>query len=120
MKIKLDENIPATLVDILISMGHDVDTVHIEKLNGKSDSNVWEAVQATGRFLITQDLDFSDIRIYSPGTHHVLLLVRLHEPGRLVIIERVKSIFQKENIRDFNGSFMVATEYKLRILMPSN
>ena len=35
-----------------------------------------KAAQSDGRFLITQDLDFSDAREYVPGTHHGLLRVR--------------------------------------------
>ena len=37
MKIKLDENMPATLAAILTAYGHDTDTVHEEGLTGKSD-----------------------------------------------------------------------------------
>jgi hypothetical protein len=33
--------------------------------------------QRAGRFLVTQDLDFSDVRRFEPGSHHGLLLVRL-------------------------------------------
>ncbi len=62
MKIKLDENLPARLGDVLSDLGHDIDTVIQERLAGHSDAEVWEAAQRAERFLITQDLDFSDIR----------------------------------------------------------
>ena len=45
-----------------------------ERLAGRDDDVVWQAVQGAGRFLVTQDLDFSDARKYLPGTHHGLLL----------------------------------------------
>jgi len=38
---------------------------------------MWSAARRDERFLITQDLDFSDIRQFKPGTHPGLLLVRL-------------------------------------------
>ncbi len=41
--------------------------------------------QTEERFLITQDLDFSDMRRYGPGTHAGLLLVRIGQPGRQVL-----------------------------------
>ena len=69
MRIKLDENIPHRLKAILEQMGHDVDTVFAEGLNGKSDDVIWEAVQQNDRFLITQDLDFSNTHQFAPGTH---------------------------------------------------
>ena len=67
MKIKLEENLPDRLVPALIELGHDIDTVWAERLNGQPDSNVWNATQVALRFFITQDLDFSDIRRYTPG-----------------------------------------------------
>ena len=82
MKIKLDENMPAKLAAILIAYGHDTDTVHEEGLTGKSDHDVWQETQRAGRFLITQDLDFSDLRQFQPGSHYGILLVRLPNPSR--------------------------------------
>src|SRR5215213_5680246 len=49
MKLKLDENLPATLVDTLRALGHDVDTVRGEKIAGKDDNTVWKAAQESGR-----------------------------------------------------------------------
>jgi predicted nuclease of predicted toxin-antitoxin system len=89
MRIKLDENIPHRLVEPLTQLGHDVDTVQREGLTGSPDSPVWQAAQRAARFLVTQDLDFSDLRIYKPGTHHGLLLVRLAVPGREALFQRI-------------------------------
>lgn len=80
MNIKLDENLPHQLVQLLTDLGHDVDTVRDEHMAGRDDDAVWAAAQTAGRFLVTQDLDFSDARKYSPGTHEGLLLVRRPQP----------------------------------------
>jgi predicted nuclease of predicted toxin-antitoxin system len=82
VNIKLDENLPAQLARALTALGHDTDTVPQEGLGGKPDPDIWAAAQTTGRFFITLDLDFSNIRRYVPGTHAGLLLVRLRAPGR--------------------------------------
>jgi predicted nuclease of predicted toxin-antitoxin system len=82
MKIKLDENLPAGLVESLADLGHDVDSVPQEALAGQPDSRVWDAAQEAQRFLVTQDLDFSDVRRFAPGTHQGILLVRLSNPSR--------------------------------------
>jgi predicted nuclease of predicted toxin-antitoxin system len=74
VRIELDENLPHSLVQRLSQMGHDVDTVPDEGLAGKDDGEVWAATQAAGRFLITQGLDFSDERNYTPGAHAGVLL----------------------------------------------
>ena len=68
MRIKLDENLPERLVPFLGALGHDVDTVVAEHIAGQDDPVVWAAAQAERRFLITQDLDFSDVRRFEPGT----------------------------------------------------
>lgn len=118
MKIKLDENLPTRLVAVLAEHGHDADTVEQERLKGRPDSEVWQAVQKAGRFLVTQDLDFSDVRRFQPGMHHGLLLVRLHEPGRNALMQRVRAIFQAEDVESWRGCFVVVTELKLRIRRP--
>ena len=118
MKIKLDENLPDRLVAVLTGLGHNVDTVRTEQLTGRADPDVWSAAQATRRFLITQDLDFSDVRRYTPGTHAGLLLVRLTRPGRNALFERVSTVFQTEKIEDWTGCLVVATEQKIRIRRP--
>lgn len=118
MFIKLDENLPSRLVDALGSLGHNVDTVPAENLAGHPDEDVWDAAQSNGRFLITQDLDFSDMRRYQPGTHPGILLVRLRNPGRNALFTKVKSLFEHEAVESWTGCFVVATERKLRVRRP--
>jgi predicted nuclease of predicted toxin-antitoxin system len=115
MRIKLDENLPVGLVDVLRHLGHDVDTTHDERLDGLPDRHVWESAQRARRFLVTQDLDFSDARRYVPGTHCGLLLVRMGEPGRDALLLRVRDIFQSEAVESWDGCIVVATEIKIRI-----
>jgi len=118
VKIKLDENLPRRLVHVLTALGHDTDTVFDEQLTGREDGILWNAAQAAGRFLITQDLDFSDVRKYAPGTHHGLLLVRLPQPGRDALFERVSTLFQTEDADSWSGCFVTATARKVRVRRP--
>jgi predicted nuclease of predicted toxin-antitoxin system len=67
MKIKLDENLPLRLATLLKDLGHDVHTLHDELLLGHADTEIWGATQKESRFLITQDLDFSDLRQFAPA-----------------------------------------------------
>ncbi|HWW51247.1 MAG TPA: DUF5615 family PIN-like protein [Verrucomicrobiae bacterium] len=118
MKIKLDENLPLRLRILLKDLGPDVPTLHDELLLGHADREIWEATQKESRFLITQDLDFSDLRQFAPGSHHGILLVRLRSPNRRDLIERIGELFQKENVGEWAGCFVVATERKIRVLKP--
>ncbi|MBW1737750.1 MAG: DUF5615 family PIN-like protein [Deltaproteobacteria bacterium] len=118
MKIKLDENMPAGLATVLNRMDHDVVTVPEEGLAGRDDLEIWAAAQREGRFLITQDLDFSDVRKYRPGSHHGIMVVRLRGPGRLALLEKVCEVFEAEDIGSWNRCFIVLTERKIRIHSP--
>ena len=115
MKTKLDENLPESLIGPLTALGHDTDNVRQENLKGCSDLDIWQAAQADARFLVTQDLDFSDIRRFSPGTHHGLLLLRLRLPGRLALANRVLEIFRMEELESWARCFVVATDRKIRV-----
>ena len=103
MKIKLGENLPARLAPLLKSMGHQVDT------------DVWIAAQKEGRFLIKQDLDFSDTRQFQPGTHPGMLLVRLREPGANALLQHIGRAFQDNPSESWAGCFVVLTEHKLQV-----
>ena len=118
MNIKLDENLPERLVSELEALGHDVDTVPSEHLAGRDDNEVWHAAQAVNRFLITQDLDFSDVRRFTPGTHAGLLLLRLGQPGRNALAARVAMLFATEQVDQWRGCLVVATEHKVRVKRP--
>jgi len=118
MKIKLDENLPLRLATLLKDLGHDVHTPHEERLIGHADREIWEATQKESRFLITQDLDFSDSRRFTPGSHHGILLVRLRSPSRGNLVGRVRELFQQENVGQWVGCFVVATERKIRVIRP--
>jgi len=119
MKIKLDENMPNRLTLIPGELGHETDTVLQERLAGRDDAAVWEAAQNTESFLITQDLDFSDVRKFIPGTHHGLLLVRLRDPGREALVRKVCSVFENEDVESWTGCLVVVTDRKIRVRRPS-
>jgi predicted nuclease of predicted toxin-antitoxin system len=118
MKMKLDENLPLRLATALEDLGHDVHTTSSEGLTGHADLDVWGAAQAESRFLITQDLDFSDIRRFTPGSHAGVLLVRLHSASRQNLISRVENVFRSESVDEWSGCFVVVSERKIRVVKP--
>jgi len=115
MRVKLDENIPATLVPALSALGHDVDTVVEQGLGGLPDEDVWSAVKRDRRFLVTQDLDFSDIRTFSHGDPAGILPVRLKVPGRSTVATRIQSLFTSEDVGSWEGCVVIASDRKLRV-----
>jgi len=119
MKIKLDENLPRRLASRLAGMGHDVQTVGEEGIAGRVDPVVWEAAQRETRFLITQDMDFSNAQSFVPGSHYGILLIRLRTPSRRALIQRVEDLFREEDVAQWARCFVVATERKVRVRWPA-
>jgi len=109
---------PARLAGWLSGLGHETDSVPDEGLGGRPDLEIWDETQRAGRFLITQDLDFSDSRRFRPGTHHGILLIRLANPSRRSLIDRLTMVFETENVESWHGCFVVLTERKIRIQRP--
>lgn len=118
MRIKLDENLPARLAEALKRLGHEVDTVLGEGLLGREDEAVWDASQESKRFLITQDMDFSDLRKFVFGKHEGVMLVRLREPGRQALLARLTTVLEIEDTTAWNGAFVVVTDSKTRVRLP--
>lgn len=120
MKLKLDENLPESLIGELAALNFEADNVRQEGLAGQADPDVWRAAQKDDRFFITQDLDFSDVRKFAPGTHKGLLLLRLPEAGRMALTARVTELFRNEDVESWTGCFVVLSAHKLRVLRPQN
>jgi predicted nuclease of predicted toxin-antitoxin system len=97
MKIKLEENVTTGVIPVLRRLGHDVHATSHEGLTGKPDREIWSATQSEQRFLVTQDMDFSAPRKFAPGTHHGILLLRLHSPNQTEIISRITELFSNED-----------------------
>lgn len=50
MKLKIDENLPQGLCEILNAQGHEAKTVYDQKLSGRRDDEIWETVQRNADF----------------------------------------------------------------------
>jgi predicted nuclease of predicted toxin-antitoxin system len=115
VKIKLDENLPTELADDLHRLGHDVHTVHDEQLTGQDDEQIFHAIMSEQRLFLTQDLDFSDIRKFSPHTHPGIVLIRLHNPDLYVLRSRLTHVFTIEPVDSWTGCFVVIGDQRVRV-----
>jgi predicted nuclease of predicted toxin-antitoxin system len=118
MKIKIDENMPISLVPGLVELGYDTDSVEGEGATGWDDKSVFELACEADRFFITQDLDFADVRALVPGTHPGVMVVRLAEGGRRALHRRITAVFRDEDADDWHGCLVVATDHKVRVRRP--
>jgi predicted nuclease of predicted toxin-antitoxin system len=118
MKVKLDENLPSELADLLFTLGHDVHTVPQEFLTGFEDEVIFVTACREDRMLLTQDLDFSDVRKFKPGTHPGLVLIRLRDPSRRRLVIRLQQVLSTESMDQWKDCFVVVSDRKLRVRRP--
>ena len=118
MLLKLDENLGRSHVELLRSAGYQADRVHDQGLSGASDATVWDRVCAEGRFFITLDLDFADIRRYQPGSHHGILLLRARSRSRPAVLQVLERVLSERQLDNLSGCLAVADETHTRIRRP--
>ena len=72
MRLKVDENLPEEVAEVLRQEGHDADTVADEGLTGADDAELLDRCIIEKRSLFTLDLDFANTRAYPPGDYLAL------------------------------------------------
>jgi predicted nuclease of predicted toxin-antitoxin system len=77
MRFKVDENLPAEIAELLRSAGHNVTTVHGQRLMGEADPRILEVCREEDRALITLDMDFANVRVYPPVQHPGIVVLRV-------------------------------------------
>jgi predicted nuclease of predicted toxin-antitoxin system len=116
--VKLDEHLGKAHLQLLRDGSYDVDSVLGERLAGSSDEVLWSRVVADGRFLITLDLDFSDVRRFRPGTHPGILLVRARSTGISAVLRVLRRVLAERPLEELRGCLAVADEQNTRIRWP--
>ena len=118
MRVKLDENLPAGALAVAVELGHDADNVSSENLTGATDPDVLAAATADGRFLITLDRRFGDIRAHPPGTHGGIGILRVDSQDAATVTEAVRSFLSREELGELGGCIVVARANLLRVRRP--
>lgn len=115
MQIKVDEDLPVLVAERLRAAGYESDTVIGQGMGGWKDPDLWRAVQAEGRFLVTADKGFGDIRRYPPADHHGVLLIRPDEDGIRPLLELLDRVLDQYELESLTGLLAVATPRGIRI-----
>lgn len=89
MKFKLDENFGVRTQHIFRSLGHDVQTVRDEGLQGCSDQTLFDVAGKEKRCLVTLDLDFSDVLRFPPEAASGLVILRVPKNPTLPLLEQL-------------------------------
>lgn len=100
MKIFVDENIPAMTVRELRGFGHDIKDIRGTESEGMTDEDIWKMLRKDKRLLITTDKGFIEKRYEK---HSGILIVRLKQPNRLKIHQKVMKAMSLFKEYDWKG-----------------
>ncbi|MBI3466739.1 MAG: DUF5615 family PIN-like protein [Planctomycetes bacterium] len=118
MRIKLDENMPADLSNLLLAEGHDVRMVTDEGLGGEDDTPVIQAAAAEARILMTFDLDFADVRQYPPGKHAGVVVFRLRDQRWRSLEPPVRRLLATAALEKLDQGLAIVDESRVRYRRP--
>lgn len=116
MRLKLDENLPAELADDLRRLGHLVDTVANEGLEGRADPLVADTARRSRRCLFSLDKGLGDIRRYLPKNYPGIVLFRFRRVGRIAVRRSVLELLPEiERRQPLRGRLLVVSESSIRV-----
>ncbi|OIO90507.1 MAG: hypothetical protein AUK03_12865 [Anaerolineae bacterium CG2_30_64_16] len=115
MRIKVDEDLPKAASQILRDRGYEAVSVVEQRMGGTKDPALWQAVQSEQRFLVTADKGFGDIRLYPPGTHVGILLLRPDQDGIHPVVELLEQVLTDYDLCALSETVTVATPRDIRI-----
>jgi predicted nuclease of predicted toxin-antitoxin system len=104
MKLFVDENIPMMTVQFLREKGHDVLDIRGTPEEGMDDESLWRMIQKEERLLITTDKGFAQNR---NDPHHGILIIRLRQPNRHKIHQRVMNAINQYEEKEWSGLLVV-------------
>jgi len=118
MKVKLGEDLPRGVASLVEAQGHETTTVLDQGMRGWPDHQLWDAVQAEGRFFGTADKGFGDVRHFAPGAHAGVLLLRPDQDGIRPLLLLLQSVFSCTTLDALGGCVAVATPRGVRVRRP--
>jgi len=104
MKIFADENIPLITIMELRSKGFDVKDIRGTHDQGITDDQLWQIAQKEKILLITTDKGFSSQR---NEPHHGILIIRLRQPSRPKIHQRIMQAMNKYPADEWQGLMVI-------------
>ena len=115
VRLKVDENLPGQIADLLTGHGYDALTVGDQGWRGIADDGLWGRVQAEGRWLVTADKEFAHLRRYPPGSHAGLIFLRSTEESRADYLRLAETAVKRAKLDEIRGAVIVVTRRGVRI-----
>lgn len=114
-QVKIDEDLPEEVATIFAAAGYEAVTVRSQGWGGLLDEELWPRVQAEGRWLVTADKEFGDVRKFIPGKHAGVILFRADYESRQRYLELADVTVRSLRLEDSPGCLVVVTPRGIRI-----
>lgn len=115
MRLKVDENLPKSLIAWFAARGHNAEHVDDENMLGYPDSDIWKAAQREERVVLTLDRGFGAIGREARQHHGVIVLRPVREdPESVVAI--LQALFDGRAPPDCVNRLIIVTPQKIRIV----
>jgi len=116
--VKVDEDLPGEIANLVIAAGHDAATVFAQGHTGLPDEQLWPKIQQEQRMLFTADKGFANAANYPPGSHAGVVLFRLPRESRVGYIRLAEFLLAQRKLDDIVGAIVVVSPNSIRILRP--
>jgi predicted nuclease of predicted toxin-antitoxin system len=113
--LKVDENLPNEIAELLNRHGCDALTVGDQGWKGMADDELWGRVQGEQRWLVTADKEFADLRRCPPGSHAGLILLRSSEESRADYLRLAGVVLERVKLNQVSGAVVVVTARGVRV-----
>jgi predicted nuclease of predicted toxin-antitoxin system len=120
MRFLLDANMPRSAVDVVTKAGHQVEFVRDVGLGAAPDSQIADHARQGGLAVVTRDLDFSDVRQYSPELYAGIVVLRLPDHATAAEISDLLARFLAEPrfVEKLHGRLAIVDEHRVRFRPP--
>ena len=116
MKIKVDENIGRSGVEVLRQAGHDVLTVQEQGLGGAADERIFAAIAAESRTLLTLDHDFGQTPRFPPAQTAGVVILELGGPASIQLLHaRLRDFLALAAKRSVAGELWIVEPGRVRV-----
>jgi predicted nuclease of predicted toxin-antitoxin system len=115
VRLKIDENLPTEIAELLNANGHDAATVLDQGWTGAADDDLWQRIQQEQRWLVTADKGFADVRLFPPGTHAGIVLLRADEEGLEEYLGLASKAVERLHFEELSGALVVVSPRGIRI-----
>ena len=119
MSIKVDEDLPSAIAQVFRQAGHDTSTVLEQGWSGCRDEVLLARLRAEGRWLVTADRGFADVRQYAPGSYAGIIVFQTAVESRRRYLALAEATVRTLDLDRLAGRLVVVAPGRVRIRRPS-